>query len=738
MKRMFLLAAVLLTGVVSAAPSLTKEIDSVCKDLLKRRPKLSFAQIADELEKMRAEPRFATNAQCRAFIDGKIVTGCRRPNWTDLDRWNLAFERRIPEVAHRALADGETSYESRVKQAAWLSEYLAGEKKWDEAERVLESMAADTGKHQPKDEARLQLAFSDLYRWQDRLPEAWRALEKAAEGDPREAADRAFRLADDCGDEARAEAIAEKVTDIFARLGAYAKRNRRHEKARALARAFVADGKNRPDQRLSVATDWFAEEKTDEARTAFESLADIDRTKLAVRYETLAAIGRMFRAGDWEGVIRLSEVCRGSKGIEQAGALRNLAVAYGAVGRRKDARSTVTRALAQTKLKPEEKADFEALAALLSDGDVEKTLAASGLERKELAKLTALVAAQALAMGQNDVAERLDALRARNFVDFGQREMRVAFSKDSIDSVEDWRKIRKQLDRQLCDRKFGADLDALVTDVATGRESVERTVMDSKDAMVEVSAACDVKGLHLFLCVEDPNARLVESGFAGGVGSELYFAPGKYEPYTCFSANPRTGLNGGFKTKYDTRDYRRVERRSERRPWGVRDETVFSDKDYVLHLIVPWESCYQHVPKDGTRWRFECIAFCPSGPYTLGGSEGVHNSSKFCDLVFRLDGADVVAIRRAMLYRNAKGWGKMGRLDRFDKWADPEIGDLEFYEEVLKPLETELKGYAKMVTPEMTDDEVNLVFERALPRWIGLSHEIDALRRDWLRNRCCK
>lgn len=36
------------------------------------------------------------------------------------------------------------------------------------------------------------------------------------------------------------------------------------------------------------------------------------------------------------------------------------------------------------------------------------------------------------------------------------------------------------------------------------------------------------------------------------------------------------------------------------------------------------------------------------------------------------------------------------------------------------------------VTPEMTDADVNDVIVHALPRWMGLKYEIDALRRDWL------
>ena len=32
----------------------------------------------------------------------------------------------------------------------------------------------------------------------------------------------------------------------------------------------------------------------------------------------------------------------------------------------------------------------------------------------------------------------------------------------------------------------------------------------------------------------------------------------------------------------------------------------------------------------------------------------------------------------------------------------------------------------------MSDDEVNEVYEKGAKVWIGLDHEIDALRREWL------
>ena len=60
------------------------------------------------------------------------------------------------------------------------------------------------------------------------------------------------------------------------------------------------------------------------------------------------------------------------------------------------------------------------------------------------------------------------------------------------------------------------------------------------------------------------------------------------------------------------------------------------------------------------------------------------------------------------------------------------MGDSEFYEAVLKPLEEKLVQQAKRVSGKMSDLEVDDIYENGAKIWLGLNHEIDALRRNWL------
>lgn len=702
------------------------------------RKKCMFEQIIDELEKLRAEAPCSTDAYARAYIDSRIVLRCRRPSWINLKQWTLELEKRIPRVVRRDLDDPAVSSQQKVELAGYLAEYLAGEKDFKGAESVLRTTLAAVGEKERKALAAGHLALSDVYRWQDRFDEAWGEIDKAAEFDVEASIGKAFSLANGDGSIARAEKLAEKIEDVSKRLAVYERIKKQTEESRKLALAFVLDGKNDLSRRCAVALGWFGTEKTPEHAAAFSALNGVDKKAARLTYEVNSPINQLYAHADWAAVLEIFETFDGVKFLADPRLQRLRILCLALSGRKNEALAALDLNLTNAAFKPVDKVKFEVTKALLTGGDAEKAIAAAKFERKDEVAVTLTAARQALMLGLNDAAERLSAKHSTFFVDFPQRTLKVAWSKTPIDSVGDWRKISDTLDRQLCDRKWGANLDALETDVASGRKTVEKTALDSKDVEVEVSSVCDVKGLHIFLRVQDPKARAVEEGFAGGVGMEMYFAPGKYEPYICFGADPRLGVESAFQTRYTNARHRRIDVAGVRDRRAFRSETIFSDEDYVQHLFFAWDMFYQKLPKDGSKWRFECLAFLPKGVFSFGGSANVHNSSKWCDLEFALDDAAITAIRRRLVCRHVKSWNKVGSLERFDKWADAEIGDPEFYEKVLKPVEDELKGYAQMVKVDMTDKDVNLVYEKGLVRWLGISHEIDDLRREWLLEKTCK
>ena len=744
MNRSIFVAFCLMNLVCAAAPRQEKPWHAAnrTKDELWKQGK-TCAQIIDELEKMRGETYYATNAYSRAYIDRLIVGYCRRPAWTGLKRWDINLEQRIPAVVRRSLDDDEVGFSQKIELASLLAEYLAGENQFKEAETLLRKTMESPGQHGKADVAKGLVALSDLSRWQDRYEEAWKLIEQAFEQDPGLAVARAYALAKDLRDEKwfeRADALAGRMPDVLVRLEAFERAGRTTDATRKLALETVRDAKLDPNRRAGVAICWFGTEKAhpEDRAAAFAALKDIDMSKVRLTYELNKPISRLSWCLDWGMVEDIFRAYEGVKFLADPRLQRVRLTALAADGKRDAALAVVATNLANAALKPLDRVKFEISKALLTGGDPEKVIAAAKLERKDEIAVALTAARQALLFGMNDFAERMSAKHATYFVEFGQRNLKVWHSRKPIESIADWRQVYDGLDRQVCDRKFGANLDALETDVATGRKAVEKTALDSADAQVEVSAISDAKGLHIFLRVEDPSARAVESGFAGGIGTEMYFAPGKYEPYVCFGSDPRTGVPSAFQTLYNSKGHRRIDMTGEKDKAAFRFESSFTDTDYVQHLFFAWDSFYQKLPANGSKWRFECLAFGPKGPFSLGGSSNVHNSSKWCDLEFQLTEGDVTAIRRGLLFRHVKGWAKLGWLDRFDKWADAEIGDPEFYNEVLKPIEAELKGYAKEVKPDMSDADVNRVFEKALGRWMGISYEIDALRREWMLERMCK
>ena len=361
---------------------------------------------------------------------------------------------------------------------------------------------------------------------------------------------------------------------------------------------------------------------------------------------------------------------------------------------------------------------------------VAKILDGCALGVKEQSEIVRSAGRAAQMMGLSACAQELAAAYARYFTAKPERSLAVRFAEKPIRCIADWRAIRESLPKGVCDLPFGADVEALVTDVNTQRTIVEKGEGDNLAAQMEVSFVCDRAALHLFLRVADKDARKVEHGFTNGIGTEMYFAPGENQPYLCFGTSPRTGLDTfAFQTAYSNRDSHRLNVKGALDRNSVRSEVEFTDSDYVTRIFFPWDAFYQKLPvRAGDYWKLDFL--CWGTKTSWGGSQGVHESSSWGHLVFNLKDEEVTAIRKRLILRTYKNWkgAKHGEVDVFDRWADPVLGDPAFYAARLKPLEAELAGYAKRVTPEMTDADVTDIFVHALPRWMGLKYEVDALR----------
>lgn len=693
-----------------------------------------YSEVVEMLEERLGEEDVKTNAALRVFVDRKILECCRMPSWTRLGRWDKAWAAAtLTGVCEREIAATDCPARDKLEFLAALTNLQAGQRDYDAAIATACQASALDGLR-GGDLFKAHALVADAYKWADRYDGAKAALRRAAAFDAVGAAKALADLADDYGKDEDIAAAWSAVGDPAARLLWY----RDHDRAAVTDEAFsyVADTNNPAKARREVLLRFFGTEKSDLAvrARAFARGMDFSDCRNRIVEGDFAAV---YRAGDWALYVELAETFRTMPWFRDQGRYRAylfslVATGRGAeVGRLADEFLAQDAAAARPQLKPFDLVRFELVKALAADQDLVAVAKSANLDAKDYAQALQIAAQWMLNLQRNEACERYSAAYRALIKDPPERRYAVKFFAKPVNSISDWRAIADTLEKTYVDVKMCGDLDNLVTDVATGRAEIEKTVLDSKDARMEVTALCDVDGLKIFLRVNDRNARAVENGFAGGLGTEAYFAPGVGEPYVCFSSSPREGIGFVFYTTYTHAGARRLEYANAKSPFAISQATEFTDDDYVLMVSLPWRAFYQKLPvRPGTVWRFECLA----DGCSWGGSQGVHEASSWGSLVFDLKDAEITAIRRRLVYDTYKEWNRTGhgRLSAFDRWSDPVVGDPAFYESVLKPLEASLKVEAAKVGPEMTDALVNEVYEKGARVWIGLDQVIDGLRQAYL------
>ena len=188
-----------------------------------------------------------------------------------------------------------------------------------------------------------------------------------------------------------------------------------------------------------------------------------------------------------------------------------------------------------------------------------------------------------------------------------------------------------------------------------------------------------------------------------------------------------------FVTQYDNANFRRA--RQDDGAFTIQHQIL--DNGVATLIAFSWKAFFNRLPADGDAWSFEALHW-EQGGYSWGGSQSVHNRSSFGSLVFaNLTEANRRAIKRrlipaaAAVYRNeirpANGCVEI--------WEDPELGDRDFFSAAIKPLRETLDGYLKQVAPTMTDAEVDLLFDKAVPQWMNIKYVVADLRRAALAER---
>ena len=317
----------------------------------------------------------------------------------------------------------------------------------------------------------------------------------------------------------------------------------------------------------------------------------------------------------------------------------------------------------------------------------------------------------------------------------------VRYSARALAGLGDWANATVRTEAQRLDRKFGGNMDFLVTDITSGdRGAGIGTDANTNAAPATVQVVCDRRGLHFRF--DDPNAHAaeIESLVQAGGSYECYLAPGENRPYVSFVADQGTGRLDLFNTTYDTFGLRAVPKTGLR---ACRTEVAFGEGTVTTYAFIPWDSYAAFIPRDGEEWEFEVIFWSRRGGECWNGTESIHGRSTWGRLRFALSEAERAEIVRRQLFAAKKAYAREkvtwdsgeGVLDH---WQDADLGDAAFYAAKVKPLVDELDARAKELSFGMSDAEVFRFEREALPKWRDIRFILAALRRDWLLEKGAK
>ena len=490
----------------------------------------------------------------------------------------------IEKVAPRIYDDPKLTPQAKFKAVDRHCTLLCDQKRFDDALEIAKRYT-EMKDAKGKGWARSCVALKNVYRLMDRYPDALTALKRGIAAAPQKGdlCAEAAKLALEFGDVKSVPAIWALDTDSNAeyKTMSWVLENKDALDEVAAFRdatlkgvlPFLSNVKNPANQRLWLACRAGLVADTPEGAAARKAVGDVLASgKASLDWGVVHKLRWMFMDGNWKGFASVYNDLKSVKALQKPELRRAHLFALAAAGRGDEAKRLVADYRAEMD-KPEDLVRTDALMAVIEDRDALAVITSAKLAPKDHALAVQLVAEWALVLQKNDACRRYADAYAKLIVPIPQRRQNVTWSAKPLDGEAEWRALWPSLEKSYIDVKMCGDLDNLVTDVATGRVAVEKTDKDTKDARVEVTSACDVKGLRLYLRVADPNARAVEDGFAGGKGTEMYFAPGDNQPYICF---------GGRAARVSLRHHLHVGRPPAARQ-GRSDEALQHEGRDVLH-----------------------------------------------------------------------------------------------------------------------------------------------------------
>ena len=414
------------------------------------------------------------------------------------------------------------------------------------------------------------------------------------------------------------------------------------------------------------------------------------------------------------------------------------------------ARAVVARALRNGKLKPEEAYTLRLAERMLLDG-VKKPLLlgtrqgdvtaaakafadehAKGLKAEQLVAALEQSGTWANMLRDEEMLRGLIDARAALYKPAPTKRYTVRYTPKSVLTTPDWSALGVELEDAAFDRKFGGEIEMLVTDVTTGARAVGQS--GEKLQPTRMNVVADDWGLHFLFVTPDPKAREVELGLAAGGSFEGYIAPGKNEPYACFCLEDAKELSF-FNTMYDTVGHRELDAKNHAL---VRYATEFTDDAIVTRVSLAWENYVERIPRMGSVWDFENMRWDRSGGNSWNGVKVIHGRSTWGELVFDLPEEARAKIMRRLTLKAYQGFvlekkGAGRHEGCIQHWALPVVGDAAFHDQALKDWSDDLLARGKDLNAA-TDAETlrKLEDDGTLSAWYNVKELVQRRRAAWL------
>lgn len=361
------------------------------------------------------------------------------------------------------------------------------------------------------------------------------------------------------------------------------------------------------------------------------------------------------------------------------------------------------------------------------------------LSQKEKAQSIIDAAQTVLLAGKENRAEELHDAYKRIVPDLPTATIKSTFMEQAPSDVGGWINssvVKNGVNRAKFDRPYGDNLKLLQETDTTAERSSNTQDKNTGDRDTDFYVATDPQGIHFFIYAHDEHAQKVQEGLLNGSSFETYFAPGENQPYYWLMPRlPNTPAvidATSFATMYPNAHWRVP---------SAEDGTFRCDirrvKDgFGISFFFSWELFYDKLPQNGTKWRFESIRWTRSGGLSFAGSQSVHNPSSWGDIVFdNLTPQNRLAIKRAIIFNAVQNYQEMRMITSpVMRWNDKELGDPAFYTSTVAPVLARLDRYVTRAKGDMTDADVDDIFLNAVPGWMEIEYQVNALRTKYVQS----